>query len=313
MKAKKIRYIKLGKAGAWWQDCKERKIIKLGYNSGEKDVFSLSLNGEWTEIKKYFEKTKLSPPTQSVNQMRDFFEDQGETLWITFEEGCLYYAFTNGEQINREIDINSGRWTSYRNLSEKGWRNTDINGNELRVEDLSGRLTKTAGYRQTICRIQNDVEEYLLNRINCRMNPDYIKAKEAKSALIDAIEPLIRLLTPSDFELLIELIFSNSGWLKTTLTGGTQKTTDLDLYNPITNKQIWVQVKSSTNPEEFKNYVGRNQFERKSYEMMYYIYHTGSIGEMFFDRDKISVWGLDYIAKQVVANGLVDWLLRKSR
>lgn len=181
--------------------------------------------------------------TQHSNQLQEFFEDTVETLWIRFEGGCLYYASTDGGEITKEPSKDSTFWTSYRKLSLDGWKNTDIQGNELRREGLSGRLTKTAGYRQTICGLQGDVEVYLHNRLQCRLSPDLVNALNSVQTLEKSIQPLIKLLTASDFELFVELIFSNSGWRKISQAGGNQKLTDLDLYNPITNKQIWVQVK----------------------------------------------------------------------
>jgi len=50
-----------------------------------------------------------------------------------------------------------------------GWRNTDINGELLRVNTLSTRLTKVAGYRRTICKIE--AQDYLLRRINGEVEP----------------------------------------------------------------------------------------------------------------------------------------------
>jgi hypothetical protein len=310
--AKKIRYIKLGDGGKWWPECRDKKILRLGFNSGSPEIFDFATNGDWISIKRYWADRHVGTPTQHVNQMREFFEDVGETLWITFEGGCLYYAFTDGNPIIKESSNNANQLTSYRNLTTEGWRNTDSQGNELRREGLSGRLTKTAGYRQTICALQKDVEEYLRNRLNCVLSQDLSDTLSIISKLEQSIQPLIRLLTPSDFELLVELIFSNSGWRKTTPTGGNQKTTDLDLYNPI-NKQIWVQVKSNTDKTKFNEYVEKHFSERTSYETMYYVFHSGEVGEVSIDDDQIVVWDIQSIAKQVVANGLIDWLINKAK
>ena len=138
-----------------------------------------------------------------------------------------------------------------------------------------------------------------------------MNAKNALSTLQATIVPLVQSLTPQDFEILIELIFANSGWIKTSQTGGNQRTTDLDLYNPITKQQIWVQVKSETNPTKFKDYVERHYAERSSFEAMYYVYHTGSHGSS--DDDSIHPWDTNTVAEQVVSNGLVDWVLNKAK
>lgn len=311
--AKKIRYIKLGDSGKWWQECRDRKILRLGFNSGSPEMSELVEIGRWDLVRDYWADHQVGTPTQHANQMREFFEDVGETLWITFEGGCLYYAFTDGGEVIREQLAGSTHWTSHRKLSIEGWKNTDIDGNELRREGLSGRLTKTAAYRQTICGLQKDVEKYLRNRLKCKISPELISALSAISNLEKTIQPLIQVLTPSDFELLIELIFSNSGWRKTTPTGGNQKTTDLDLYNPITSKQIWVQVKSTTNPTQFREYVDKHYSDRSSYETMYYVYHTGKVDSFSTEDGQITVWNIEAVAKQVVANGLIAWVINKAK
>lgn len=255
--SKKIRYIKLGDGGKWWEECLDRKIIRLGFNSGSPEVFDLAKSGDWESLKKY--------------------------------------------------------WTSYRRLAGDGWKNTDVEGNELRQEGLSSRLTKTAGYRGTICGLKEDVEEYLRNRLECKVSSDLVKAISSKSKLEKSIQPLIQFLTDGNFELLVELIFANSGWRKTTSTGGNQKTTDLDLYNPITSQQIWVQVKTKTDPKEFRDYVEKHYSDRSNFETMYYVYHTCNVGEILNEDPQISVWDIETVATQVVANGLVDWVLNKSK
>ena len=311
--SKKIRYIKLGDGGKWWEECLDRKIIRLGFNSGSPEVFDLAKSGNWESLKKYWIDHQVGTPTQHTNQMQEFFEDSGETLWITFQGGCLYYAFSDGGDIVKEPSIENKHWTSYRRLAGDGWKNTDVEGNELRQEGLSGRLTKTAGYQQTICGLKEDVEEYLRNRLKCKVSSDLVKAISSKSELEKSIQPLIQFLTPQNFELLVELIFANSGWRKTTSTGGNQKTTDLDLYNPITSQQVWVQVKSKTDPKEFRDYVEKHYSDRSNFETMYYVYHTCNVGEILNEDPQISVWDIETVATQVVANGLVDWVLNKSK
>lgn len=311
--ATKIRYIKLGDGGKWWQECRDKKILRLGFNSGSADIFEFAKNGQWEFVKNYWINHPVGTPTQHANQIQEFFEDDGKTLWITFEGGCLYYAFTDGGEIIKEPPSDSIYWTSHRKLTEEGWENIDADGNELRSEGLSGRLTKTAGYRQTICRLQKDVEDYLRNRLKCKLSSDLVDALNSLANLERCIQSLVRLLTPKDFELLVELIFSNSGWRKNSPTGGNQKLTDLDLYNPITNKQIWVQVKSTTNPTQFSEYVEKHFSDRTSFETMYYVYHSGTVGQNLNKDSQIAVWDIEIVCKQVVANGLVNWVLNKAK
>jgi len=309
---KKILYIKLGSGAKWWKECKEKKIIRLGFKSGLENIYEWGRSGQWEEIHKYWKQERPDSATTFTNQIKEFFTDDGKTLWITFAEGCLYYTFTDGE---KPIPDQSYDTSSYRRLTAEGWKNVDIKGKELRMEDLSGNLTKTAAYRQTICKLQKNAEDYLRRRLKCEESSDLKKTRDSFNDLIKSIKPLIQSLTWKDFELLVELIFSNSGWQKTTKTGGNQKTTDLDLKNPITGDQIWVQVKSFSNPAVFKEYKEKHETEKRSFKTMYYVYHSGKIGDNLNEDDekRIKVWDLEKVATYVVRNGLIEWLMDKSK
>jgi hypothetical protein len=50
-----------------------------------------------------------------------------------------------------------------------------------------------------------------------------------------------------DFELLVELIVTQGGYRRVTETGGTQKTTDIELVLPLTGERLFVQAKARLN------------------------------------------------------------------
>jgi hypothetical protein len=204
--ATKIRYIKLGERGEWWEDCRDKQRLRLGFKSGDTQIFDLATNKKWNEIKNYWIEQNTNKPTERTNQMRDFFEDDSKTLWITFEEGCLYYAYTDGGEITCEI-LSDQNPTTYRKLTPAGWSNLDSSRNELRIEGLHGALTATRGYPGTICGLRRDPEIYLRNRLQCKQSKAFENAKTALSTLQASIVPLVQSLTPQDFEILIELIF----------------------------------------------------------------------------------------------------------
>ena len=310
----KIKYIKLGVGGSWWQQCKEEKIIKLGFHSGDPKVFAWAQNREWDQIETYWKQQGVGTPKHHTNAMKHFFEDDGTTLWITFAEGCLYHAFSDGGAITpiERTETEEGR--SYRKLKSPGWSNQDDKGNLLSMHSLSGRLTSTAAYRQTICGFSEDVETYIGRVLRADENEKLIKARNAKKELEDKIVTLVKSFTWKDFELLIELIFSQSGMQKTSRIGGNQRTSDLDLKNPITGDRSFVQVKSRTNQAQFNDYLQRYVNERSSFSRMYYVYHTGTVDlACISEEDGVEVWNVKTVAKHVVDNGLVDWVFDRSR
>jgi len=119
----------------------------------------------------------------------------------------------------------TGSGARYRHILG-GWSNQSLRGRPLLISALNGRLTRTAAYRQTIC----DISElaYLLARLNDDRLPEIESAITARDNLITALIGLIQRLTWQDFELFVDLIFTFSGWRRTGVLGGTQKTVDID-------------------------------------------------------------------------------------
>lgn len=306
--ASKIRYIKLGESGRWWPECIKDKIIKLGFNSGDPELLKLSREGKWELVKHYWS-SRSGTSTAHTNAMREFFEDDGNTLWVTFQDGCMYYGYSDGGNIFTNIDT-TGEPITYRKMNDLGWRNTDLNGDILRFDELSGKLTKTAGFRMTICKFSEDVENYIRRKISAKPNPLVIEAEKAKDNLAASLEDIIKLFTWKDFELLIDLIFSNSGWKRISSIGGSQKTTDLDLINPVTDDLAFVQIKSSTNQSEFEDYVKLKSLEKSEYQRMFYVYHTGSLHSSYED---VVVWDLKKVCDRVIETGLINWVIGRAK
>ena len=97
--------------------------------------------------------------------------------------------------------------------------------------------------------------DYATRRINGQKSPQVERAVAALAELKDAVLALIRLLLARDFEVLVELVFSTSGWRRQGVVGGTQKTLDLDLVLPSTGERAFVQVKSKTDSAELAKSV----------------------------------------------------------
>ena len=134
-----------------------------------------------------------------------------------------------------------------------GWRKTSLKGTPLLISRLSGKLTKMQMFRGTICEVSE--RAYLLRRLNDQPIEEVAAAEATEAILLDQILAMVRLLDPRDFELMVELIFSTSGWQRQTRTGGTQKTVDLDLLLPSTGERAFVQVKSETSADTFEAYA----------------------------------------------------------
>ena len=138
-------------------------------------------------------------------------------------------------------------------------------------------------------------------------SPEVERAVAAIQELKASVVEMVKLLGPKDFENLVDLVFSISGWRRLGVVGKTQKTLDLDLLLPSTGERAFVQVKSKTNQAEFDEYVA--QFEAlETFDRMFFVFHSGNAQT---DDERVTVIGPDKLAEMVVDAGLATWLVRK--
>lgn len=299
----KVRYIKLGDSGKWEKSSLENdQVVRLGYNSPFHDE---SLNGEWSVVRDFWlneRNNNEGAATRDINQIRDFYELSEADLWITFYQRKLYWCHAKKQVIELEdgsrIRKVIGAWSSY-----------DKQGSPLLIENIDGRVTKVQGFRGTICSVE--LQDYLIRKINGEPQPEVEAAKNTLSLLKNNVKDLIKGLWWSDFELLIDLIFSQSGWQRVSVLGKTEKDIDLDVFSPVSQKRAFVQVKSTTNLKQFHEYYEIYK-EYKQYDEMYFVYHSiNGDNELVIDDPRVSVWDISRIADLVINAGLISWLIEK--
>jgi hypothetical protein len=299
-----VRYIKLGERGRWERECERTHTIRIGFGSENPHRFGLCNAGDWAGVADSFvaEGRDKATATRFANELRMFFADSGSTLWITFIGERLCWGFTDGstpelhspgEGITRPI--------------RGGWRDCDLLGEPLLKDRLSGAVNKLAAYRGTSCRV--DVREYVVHRINGEKSPEIERALAARGELQRSILPLIRQLGDRDFELLVDLIFSASGWRRVGTVGGTQKTKDISIQLPSTGEQAFIQVKSTTTGVELATYAATLD-ERGPFDRMFFVYHS-SAGDVSTGDDRVVVIGPEKLAEMVLDAGLVGWIIDK--
>ncbi|CCN82518.1 conserved hypothetical protein [Vibrio nigripulchritudo SFn27] len=299
----KVRYIKLGDSGKWEKSCLEKEqVVRLGYNS---PYHNESLNGEWDVVRGFWlseRNNNSGAATRDINQIRDFYELSETDLWVTFYQRKLYWCHAKKEVIELQdgsrIRKVIGTWNSY-----------DKQGNPLSIENIDGRVTKVQGFRGTICSVER--EDYLIRKINGEPQPEVEAAKKSLLILKNNVEGLIKGLWWNDFELLIDLIFSQSGWQRVSVLGKTEKDIDLDVFSPVSQKRAFVQVKSTTNLKQFHEYYGIYK-EYKQYDEMFFVYHTiNENNNLEIDDPRVTVWDISRIADLVINAGLISWLIEK--
>jgi hypothetical protein len=144
--------------------------------------------------------------------------------------------------------------------------------------------------------VRCDVADYVIRRINGHKTPEVERAVIALRNATQSVREMMKLLGPRDFETLVDLVFSTSGWRRHRIVAKTQKTLDLDLVLPSTGERAFVQVKSKTTSAELGEYVGRLE-DHGPYERMFYVLHSG---EADTDDDRVSIIGPGKLAELVV-------------
>lgn len=299
-----VRYIKLGDGGEWEQACLETGTLRMGFGAGHPERFALCQARQWAALTASYQAQGLDKGTVTrfTNEVRLFFEDAGEILWITFVGESLYWGHVDGDAVHR---LHPDGDSVVRPL-RGGWCRTDRQGQVLTKDRLSGALCKLAAYRGTSCRV--DVADYVVRRINGQRLSVVDRATAVVEDLRVATVALVRLLTPADFELLVDLVFSSSGWRRVGTVGRTQKTLDLDLVLPSTGERAFVQVKSHTTAVELAAYVARLDELRGTHARMFFVYHSGAAATA---DPRVTVIGPDRLATLVMDAGLVNWLIQK--
>jgi hypothetical protein len=299
----RVRYIKLGEGGSWEKECLEKGIIRIGFGSEQNDRFELCQSGQWNDLSESFiaEGKNKGTATLFTNQLRLFFEDEGSILWITFVGERLCWGMVDHAKPTIHADGN-GVWRPI----HEGWQSTDLRGEELTKDRLSGALTKVTAYQGATCKLDESTSDYVIRRINGEKTPAVERAlaaeKEMKASLLD----LMRLLGPHDFEILVDLVFSRSGWRRLGVVGGTRKTLDLDLELPSLDHRAFVQVKSETTSKELAKYVAK--IGDGPYHWMFYVFHSG---EAKTEDERVKIIGPEKLPELVMDAGLVSWLIQK--
>lgn len=295
-------YIKLGRGGNWERECIEGGFLRIGFNEADHQA---CLQGDWETVRENFLAVGLTPGTASnhTTQVTNFYTASPETLWFTFYGGHLYWCFAQPRVYREEPGTKVRKTTD-------GWRYTDIKGNALRISDLSGRLTKTAAYRGTICEVAEF--DYLVDRINGRHPPAVQEAEQRLSELQASLEQIIRALDPREFEILVDLIFREAGWLRYSQLGEELAFLDMDLHSPITGERFGVQVKAAADRSTAERYKAAYQLA-DGFAKFYLVVHspqpslTSEINDDSFELvlpDKLARWALDY--------GLASWVIKRG-
>lgn len=298
-----IIYIKLGEGGDWEKEClMEQPSIRIGFiGVDERDC----LNGDWEKVRNYFitkENKIQAAASDHVRELKIFYESSENDIWITFADNKMWWCFP-GDKFSVKEDNSKVR------SLKKVWSDEDINGKKLTLGDLGGKLTKTQGYRKTICHIEE--KEYTLRKINGLDSKEVTEAKEAKQNLMQKIEKLIQSLSWKDFELLTDLIFRQAGWQRLSEIGKTAKWFDLELLHPVTGERCLVQIKSKSNNQEIKKHVEKFQLIT-GYDKFFFVVHSETDRIEIMEFPNVQLINSKKLSELVINAGLMDWIFLRN-
>jgi hypothetical protein len=304
IKANKVLFIKLGQGGKFEKECIENNhTLRLGYREVD---HKLCLTGQWDKVHDYFtteENSKTFVATSHSNQIKQFYEEDENTLWITFYANKLWWCFSKPE-----ITLLADK-TKTRPVIGK-WSDKDVYENVLLAGNISGKLLKTQGFRGTICSVPE--EKYVLAKINCEQMKEVVEVEQAMFDLKTKLTFLIQNLQWKDFETLVDLIFRQAGWQRVGDTGKTQKTLDLELFAPVTGERAIVQIKAQSDLQQFLSY--QEQFATMNdYDKFFYVVHTAKNNLSTYENEtETKLYLVDKVAELTVSAGLVEWVIKKT-
>ncbi|OGA47506.1 MAG: hypothetical protein A3F74_00015 [Betaproteobacteria bacterium RIFCSPLOWO2_12_FULL_62_58] len=295
-------FVKLGSGGHWEADCLQKDhTLRLGFDETD---HAACMRGDWQKIRNDLlgEGRAKGKATEIANEIRYFYEADENTLWVTFFGNRMWWAFARRE-VTRLPD-----GSKTRSVIAK-WRSTDLQGNSLSLEKISGRFLQVRRFQGTICSVDL---EYAKNKINGKKPAVVGEAEAAMRDLETRLVPLIRALSWKDFELLVDLIFSNAGWQRISVLGKTEKTLDIDLRAPVTGERVMVQVKSASDKQEYSRY--HEEFlQAKDFSRLFYVVHSPSpdLADVPALPNSTIIYAPS-LAQMVVNAGLSRWLIEKN-
>ena len=301
IKIKNAYFVKLGSQGKWESSSIKENIIRIGWaNQSTEDINSEN----WSKIEKQLKEEieNKGAATRDLNALKKIAYSTPDDIWITFYASQMWWCRVDNNQFFSD-DI-----SKYRKLS-KNWSPLDINGNKLLVSTMSGKLSKIQGFRGTICDVKET--EYLTRLLNDEPSAEYIALEETRKKLILLASNAIQTLHWSDFEALVDIIFTRAGWQRISHVGKVQTFIDLEYREPITNELYQVQVKSSSNLAEFLEYA--KTFNLSRFKKLYFVVHSPEkqLLEHQNKRKDIELILTKRLGEMAVDYGLLGWLMEK--
>lgn len=305
----KAYFIKLGQEGKWEEDSIKNSYIRIGWSIV--DINDINTEN-WGKVRKVIEthflkNGKKRGISQDFNSLKNIYESNSKTIFITFIGLNMYWC--QSSDLNKP-KVYEDEVSKFIKLDKK-WQSCDINGNELKINNISTKLTQVRRFPGACCEIHEI--SYLNRLLNGLTSNEYQAIQSSREKLINEVENGIKLLHEKDFELLIDLIFRQSGWHRISVLGKTEKDIDIELQDPVSGLLFVVQVKSKADVKQFEIFA--NKFTQTEYTKAYFVVHSPNENLINYknDDENIELVLSKQIAEYVVGLGLTGWLIERIK
>ena len=304
-----VRYVKNGEGGRWWPAAKAaRGQVHLGWRIVP---HALLRTADMIAIEPLIRAEFGAKPgaTQDLNALRSLLDHPSQHVWITFQDGCMWWCTVrDGIEGNPDGDMsNRGHfWLT----CAVPWSNRSVDARRhLSMTDLPGIITATSGFRSTVCEPKGWRE--ILRIIRNEEDAEARAAALAREAYEDTIAKLVARLGDKDFEVLVDLILSRTGWARLAKLGGVTEGIDVEVENATSDEIAFVQVKSSATQAVLDDYVSRFIKQTDRYKRMIFAVHSPKGNLEPPHGLPVQVWAGKRIAYLVVRLGLGDWVAKR--
>lgn len=296
-------YIKLGRGGDFESDSIETGKIRFGWMEYSIDDINA---GRWEHIKKqmreFHQDRRVGELTIGLNALRMIAESKPDVIWITFYKNKLWWTRLAEGPVEID-DISKFRRTAI------PWNDQDAKGTPLYINNLSGKITQTQGYRRTVCQVHH--ADLLQRTLNGTRSQLATAIDEHCNSLAKLITKAIKELHWKDFETLVDLVFRSTGWIRVSVLGQQAKGYDLELREPIMDDHYVVQIKSKADYSDLLSTI--KNFTAEDYRRVFFVVHSpeDSLLNATDIPGHVEIISPERLGELVIDAGLIKWLMDK--
>ena len=303
-----VMYIKNGAGGRWWKVARDEGQVHADW----KHVPSALLEtADFPAIEPIIRSSWGFKPgaTQNINALRSLIDRPSQYLWVTLESEALWWCTVHDKiQINPEGETKE-RGHFWLNCALP-WSNYSLGHQRfLAASELPGIIVDTLEFKGVVSEPHGWRE--ILRVIHNREDADARAAAAARLGYELAVAKLIARLQTKDFELLVDLVLSRTGWMRVAKLGGVTKGVDIEVENPSTNEIAFVQIRSVATQTTLDDYVSRFKNRTDRYHRMIFVVHTPRGNLKPPTELPVQVWTEKDISDLVVRLGLGDWVAKR--